>query len=567
MKEIITIQVGDYANFIGSHFWNIQDELLGLAEDSHADPIYKNQPLDMDVHYRAGETQQGALTYTPRLVSIGLQGSLGSLSSRGSLYGDFLVCDPPSIATWTGNVSRLVSEPHKKNLFLQSLYKEELDDPSSSMSDVAEIKDEDLVHCLESNVQFWTDFSKVHYHPQSLYEVKGLFTGAQEFNNYGIGKDVYSEGLCGEDMNERLRFFVEECDHIQGIQFIVDDSGGFSSVAADYLENIADEYTHTPVLLYSARSPGICMPLSGKASISGALHDAVSFTRLSSYCKLIVPIGIPSLSKSKASMFLCVEEAKAFHSSAVYAAALHSTTIPFRMQALGPTAESKYATGSVDIGGLVRMLGDQGRQNMVTILDVAMPAPSLKGVRNQRSFPESLHSLTPEIAEDEEDLQALESTAILGALDSDGNRASISEIKDSVFATYERRALRQNFCHLSASLCPVPVPLPFPSIFSNHVGQYGELLDCPIPGCKPRGSLEVHSIPMASRFRSSVAVLPYIEKRLGHLRKFGIERGAAGSQLLRSWGFQNDEVEDMGEMLSKMVLKLNPYSQVSSDSD
>lgn len=149
----------------------------------------------------------------------------------------------------------------------------------------------------------------------------------------------------------------------------------------------------------------------------------------------------------------------------------------------------------------------------------------------------------------------------------DGNRASISEIKDSVFTAYERRALRPDFCHLSASVCPVPVPLPFPSIFGNNVGQYGELLDRPIPGSKSRGSLEVHSIPMASRLRSSVAVLPFIERRLGHLRRFGIERGAAGSQLLRSWGFQSDEVEDMGETLSKMVLKLSPYSQESSDSD
>lgn len=24
MKEIVTIQVGDYANYIGSHFWNFQ---------------------------------------------------------------------------------------------------------------------------------------------------------------------------------------------------------------------------------------------------------------------------------------------------------------------------------------------------------------------------------------------------------------------------------------------------------------------------------------------------------------------------------------------------------------
>ncbi|KAF5193727.1 plasma membrane, autoregulation-binding site, misato segment II, myosin-like, tubulin/FtsZ protein, partial [Thalictrum thalictroides] len=82
-----------------------------------------------------------------------------------------------------------------------------------------------------------------------------------------------------------------------GIQFVVDDSGGFSSVAADFLENIADEYTNTPVMLYSARGPGTYMnPLSQKGSISRALHDAVSFSRLSSLCKLIVPIGLPSLS-------------------------------------------------------------------------------------------------------------------------------------------------------------------------------------------------------------------------------------------------------------------------------
>jgi len=24
MKEIVTVQVGDFANFVGSHFWNFQ---------------------------------------------------------------------------------------------------------------------------------------------------------------------------------------------------------------------------------------------------------------------------------------------------------------------------------------------------------------------------------------------------------------------------------------------------------------------------------------------------------------------------------------------------------------
>jgi len=80
----------------------------------------------------------------------------------------------------------------------------------------------------------------------------------------------------------------------------VDDSGGFSSVAADLLQNIADEYTNTPVLLYSVRDPSSYMRYKGrKMNISRDLHDAVSFVRLSSFCKLIVPVGLPFLSGGK----------------------------------------------------------------------------------------------------------------------------------------------------------------------------------------------------------------------------------------------------------------------------
>ncbi|XP_073107917.1 uncharacterized protein, partial [Elaeis guineensis] len=238
MREIVTIQVGNFANYIGSHFWNFQDELLGLVEEPHGDPVFKNSSLDMDVLYRAGETQQGLLTYSPRLISVGFQGSLGSRSLSGSLFDNISPYDTTDIVTWTGNVSRCVAEPHKKNLFLQSLAEEDqqnsalyANDPDKEKSSQKQIQDKDRVECLESGVKFWTDFSKVHYHPRSLYELDGSWTDVQKFDNYGIGKDVLSAGLQIEEMSERLRFFVEECDHIQGIQFIVDDSGGFSSVA------------------------------------------------------------------------------------------------------------------------------------------------------------------------------------------------------------------------------------------------------------------------------------------------------------------------------------------------
>ncbi|KAK8672144.1 hypothetical protein V6N13_110517 [Hibiscus sabdariffa] len=79
--------------------------------------------------------------------------------------------------------------------------------------------------------------------------------------------------------------------------------------------------------------------------------------------------------------------------------------------------------------------------------------------------------------------------------------------------------------------------------------------------------LMFNCIPMAATMRSSSAILPFLENRLGNFRKFGIERGCPGTELLRSWGFEKDEVEDIGETLSKMVRIVNPQSEISSDSD
>lgn len=148
-----------------------------------------------------------------------------------------------------------------------------------------------------------------------------------------------------------------------------------------------------------------------------------------------------------------------------------------------------------------------------------------------------------------------------------GHRASISEVNDTVHAAYENAITRPMFRNLSVALCPLPIPLPFPKIFGNLVGQHGELLGSPVNASSLRGSLDIHSIPLAGRLRSSSAVLPFLENRLGNLRKFGTQQGAAGADLVRRWGFEMDELEDMGEMLSKMVVELDPYSQMSSDSD
>lgn len=141
-------------------------------------------------------------------------------------------------------------------------------------------------------------------------------------------------------------------------------------------------------------------------------------------------------------------------------------------------------------------------------------------------------------------------------------------MNSAVDTAYANAVRRPRFSHLSVSRCPLPIPLPFPSIFGNFVGQRGELLGTPDSGIPSRGSLDIHSIPMAARLRSSTAILPFLEKRLHNLRRYGIQQGALGGGLIRDWGFGKDEIEDMGETLSKMVITLNPsFEEESSESD
>ncbi|CAD6269553.1 unnamed protein product [Miscanthus lutarioriparius] len=524
MREVVTVQVGGFANFVGSHFWNFQDELLGLADDPGADPVFSTAALDMDVLYRAGETQQGVATYCPRLVSVGSRGSLGSLSSSGTLGSSSAAADQPNIFTWSGNVTKSVAKPHERNLFLQSLSEEEQNPSSSNGRNNARenIEDKDLIESLENGVNFWTDYSKVQYHPQSLCELYGSWTDFDKFDNYGTAKEVVSEWSQMEEMNERLRFFVEECDHIQGIQFLVDDSGGFASVAAQFLESIADDYTNTPVMLYCVRNPdSYGSSRNQRETIIRSLHDAVSLSKLSYSCNLMVPVGLPSL--SYLSPLLSIKDERHFHSSAICAAAIHSLSVPFRL---------------------------------------------LTHRKDLRNIQRSLHSLTPEISDEDEDPYAVESLVVHGALDAGGKRASISQVKDSVCSALEGRATKPKFSHLSLSLCPLPIPLPFPSIFSSSVGQQGEILSNSHPeGTWPKGSLDVVSVPMAARLRSSSAIVPFIERRSTSLQRLGVARGSLGSQVLRDWGFGKEEVEDMGEHLAKMLRPFYPEMDLTSDSD
>jgi hypothetical protein len=116
-QEVITLQIGSNANYMGSHFWNLEEEYArcfgaAIASSAHAAAADASETaLEAEMHspnlFRHGLTS-GRATITPRLVAWDLTGALGSMPDLETLYGG-----PTSVQdardsltqTWRGKVS------------------------------------------------------------------------------------------------------------------------------------------------------------------------------------------------------------------------------------------------------------------------------------------------------------------------------------------------------------------------------------------------------------------------------------------------------------------------------
>jgi hypothetical protein len=79
MHEIVTIQLGQQANYVGTHFWNAQESYFTYGDQEES-------PVDHDVHFRSGVGADGADTYLPRVVIYDFKSSFGTLRRINELY-------------------------------------------------------------------------------------------------------------------------------------------------------------------------------------------------------------------------------------------------------------------------------------------------------------------------------------------------------------------------------------------------------------------------------------------------------------------------------------------------
>ncbi|NXK14858.1 MSTO1 protein, partial [Herpetotheres cachinnans] len=151
--------------------------------------------------------------------------------------------------------------------------------------------------------RLWSDYLSVCLHPKSLYVIRQYMhdgdCGCLEA--FGQGESLLQDPGCLEELEDRLHFYAEECDYLQGFQVLCDLHNGFSGVGAKVTELLYDEYSGKGILTWGLTpvmsNMGILMvaffsPQDAQKNLYRLMNTALGIVRLSSHSSLFCPLSL-----------------------------------------------------------------------------------------------------------------------------------------------------------------------------------------------------------------------------------------------------------------------------------
>ncbi|KAI0370856.1 tubulin nucleotide-binding domain-like protein [Pilatotrama ljubarskyi] len=343
MKEILYIQAGPLANFVGTHFWNTQESYCTYGEDE--DPFVFH-----DRSFREGLTSKGEPTFCPRLLVFDRKSHFGGLSDE--LYGN---TDESDVSQWDGGVVEYRQDPIPK-----SEYKRRLDQGESDEQDEDATAD-------TSNVRFWSDYSRVYYHPRSAQKLPDLAEWERAEGEWNASREAFEKYQHDHEIMENdVRLFVEECDALQGVQ-LLSDCDAFGGFTDAFLTGFRDEHPKMPSLAFPLLSSASNAPVSAdeEQNAMKVINDALCIRSLETLSTISVPLQHPSKWRRGDWLDgLTVDLRSPYHTSAILATHIESATLPLRLK------NSEY-----DIASLSSMLNASATLN-ISHLAGMYPVPS-----------------------------------------------------------------------------------------------------------------------------------------------------------------------------------------------
>eukprot|EP00178_Gracilaria_changii_P020930 TRINITY_DN615_c0_g1_i2.p1 TRINITY_DN615_c0_g1~~TRINITY_DN615_c0_g1_i2.p1 ORF type:complete len:517 (+),score=70.24 TRINITY_DN615_c0_g1_i2:99-1649(+) len=437
-KEIVSTQIGTFANYVGAHFWNLQDEYL-------ATPIHLRQlspaPLFREVAPSTTAYRSG-LRYAPRLQVIDSTGAFGALCTQaGMIHPDISSETKESVPAWAGRTRTYVRPRIQPSAYIRRLYDEEkqaekdaLHEPHHQISQLEHTQ-------MFSNTRYWSDFLKVRLHPRTCTSVNGVHHHVTNLDHFETGHQLASPLV--EDWYNDLRFFVEDCDSFGGLNIFTNADDAFAGMTAAYLSHIMEELGTSSLLLFGIHHS---KRFSTKASAE-ALDSTYDPTTeriwsqneatLAALCHEYVAEYVPLSCQIARRMPMLHFESDLFQPSAALALAIDVSSTPLRFthslsDVLSLLRPAPFAT----FGSLLCNIPNSNQQ-----LNYGRSAIQTKGTLNYSdAWKPSVDKASPEMV----------------------STQSCAEVVSSRGISHELPI------HTSIDL-PVALPIPFPSIFHRDL--------------------------------------------------------------------------------------------------
>ncbi|EDQ92359.1 uncharacterized protein MONBRDRAFT_4850, partial [Monosiga brevicollis MX1] len=220
-REILTLQLGQFANHVGTHFWNLQEALY-----ANPDPEKRRQALDElnpDILFREGLNDAGEATFTPRTLIFDARNAFGSLG-RGAVQ----------------TVQQSLPPSSQFHTSLQT---------TMNGSEAAALSDKEAA--------LWSNYSRCFFHPRSAHELREVYDAdpSTPFDDFYEGSHLWRDHAYADAFEDNIRWFLEECDSAQGFQVLADCGNGFSGLTAGVLEYLQDEYSQKVVTTLACLPP------------------------------------------------------------------------------------------------------------------------------------------------------------------------------------------------------------------------------------------------------------------------------------------------------------------------
>lgn len=125
-------------------------------------------------------------------------------------------------------------------------------------------------------MRYWSDFNRVYFHPRSSVQIPEyqLDDKLAPFERYEFGKEVFQQHHREEDILDRdFRLFAEECDQLQGVQFIAGVDDGWGGFLGSYLEELRDEYQKLTIVTWGVEKGSRVSKVSEICAVDAARNE------------------------------------------------------------------------------------------------------------------------------------------------------------------------------------------------------------------------------------------------------------------------------------------------------